>query len=289
MFIKLPVHCNVGLAVNDPVGQTAYLSPGSVTTSPPIPRAWQHPGFCTDSRRMIAAVARSRKLINRQTASSVCEDALDTDVFSVLTHVSRLSSKWNLIGYTLDPTQIRAELVTRGPVVAAIPVRQSLLTHISSLMDGATSTYEPGSDPELGLVSVAVLGWDDAGWVVALPWGKFSKSMSEHAWDGCVRVPSVVNACAMCNPSDLKPSPTGFEVKIMPTSWNPPTTRPLPANTESSRTSGKVKHLNKPDHLEAFRAKFTDDNVTLVLKCLITTTIIVLAVLTLVMMKTRKH
>lgn len=286
MFITLPVHCNVGLAVKDSVGETTYLASQSATTSPPIPKSWQHPGFSRDPRHMVAAVAKARQLINRQTATSACQEELG-DTLSVLTHVSRLASKWNLVGYTLEPAQIQTELVTRGPVVAAMPVCQSLLTHISGLMNGETSVYTPG-EPELGMVSVAVLGWEDEHWVVALPWGKFSKSTSAHAWDGCVRIPRrvVVNACAMCKPGEVQAEGT-FAVKLMPDAWNPPTTRPLPPNTESSRTSGKVKHL-KTKPKEVFR-KFNDENVTLVLKCVVTSAIIVLAVLTLVMMNTRKH
>jgi hypothetical protein len=240
---------------------------------------------------MVSAVAKARTLINRQTASSVCQEALESEPLSVFTHVSQLAKKWNLIGYTLESSQIKNELVSRGPIVGAVSVRQSLLTHISSLMNGEASVYDPNGGVELGLVSVAVLGWEDDRWVVALPWGKFTKTTSEHSWDGCVRIPMdmLVNACAMCKPSSVLVDGT-FSVNIMPASWTPPTTKPLPSKPDTSRTSGKLKHLKttpKPPRIGCH--KFNDENVTLVLKCVVTSTIIVLAVLTLVMMNTRRH
>ena len=285
MFISLPVHCNVGLSVSEPGGETLHLSTKPPTESPPIPKSWQHPGFCPDPRQMVAAVARARDLINRQTASSVCQEALDTDVFSVLSHVSRLSTQWNLVGYTLTLDQIRTELVSRGPVVAAMPVHQGLLTHISSCMNGCESVYTPDTaSPELGMVSIAILGWKADSWMVALPWGKFSKTTSAHTWDGCVYIPHtmVMNACAMCKATDTG---VGMEVILMPESWNPPTTRPLPQNCDLSRSSGKMKHLKN----RTVRPRLTDENVSLVVTCVVTTTNIVLAILTLNMMKTRKH
>jgi hypothetical protein len=285
MFIRLPVSCNVGLAVKQPM-EDARMSSTPPTGPPPIPKAWQHPGFSLDPRRMIAAVARARALVNRQTASSACQEPLDaSETLSVLSHVSRLASKWNLVGYTLDTSQIETEIASRGPVVAAVPVRDSLLAHISARLNGEEPVYRP-DDPELGLVSVAILGWKDEHWIAALPWGKFTSATSAHAWDGCVRIPKdmCVNACAMCKRAQLGQGT--FAVKVMPASWDPPTTKPLPPSNESSRTSGKVKHLKKP---KVSKMAFTDENVTLVLKCVVTATIMVLAILVLVMMKTRRH
>jgi hypothetical protein len=240
---------------------------------------------------MVAAVAKARDLINRQTASSVCQEELDADAFSVLTHVSRLSSKWNLVGYTIDVGQIRTELASRGPVIAAIPVRQSLLTHVSSIIGGESTVYTPGDDAEMGMVAVAILGWRDDAWLVALPWGKFSKP----EWDGCVYVPATmpVNACGMCKPSGVQATETSFVVNVMPDAWTPPTTRPLPT-TMGSRTSGKVKHLKsktKREHhpLRTLCDKLTDENITTGLKCVVTTTMIILAIMVVVILKTRKH
>lgn len=307
--MQLPVHCNIGLAVGsmESTAEVFLKAPASVA-SPDVPKSWTHPGFSKDPRQVVANAARARNVISRQVASSVCQEEAElSDAVSILSHTSRLVSKWEVTGYTLRPDQVCADLCARGPVVAALPVHANLLAHISSLMGGADTntaldTKPSASELQLGLVAVVILGWqNESTWKVALPWGKFTKtSGGEHAWDGTVHVARdlVVNACAVIqseHTSSTSSATHTMRVKIMPNEWNPPTTRPLPVNTcnlEEVPKHGKMKQLkNAPPQARKvnLRDLLTDDNAFLAIKCGVTCTIVVLAILSIVMFKSRKH
>ena len=311
MFVQFPVHSNIGFAVSETEGgEEVFLKLASnVSSSPPVPKTWTHPGFSKDPRQIIACATRARDLITRQVASSVGQQTLNApETCSILSHMSRLVPRWGLIGYTLRPEQVLGDLCARGPVVGAMPVHAGLLSHISGLMSGGdTQAAVPkatAQDAEMGLVPVVILGWaNNSTWKVALPWGKFGKSAGgEHAWDGTVHVDRdvIVNACGVTRREDTSSSSSGertMSVRLMPSEWNPPTTRPLPANPSNDEdilTHGKVKHLknkkvrvNKPS--TSIREVFTDENAMLAIKFGVTCTIFVLAILSIVMLKSRRR
>lgn len=279
MFVKLPVHCNVQRTDEEGKDVVYLKTPGN--TSPTIPKTWQHPKHTTDPRRVIAAVARSRSLINRSTTSAVTREPL-VEKLSLLAHLSGLACKWDLIGYTLNSDQIQGELCERGPVLASIPVCASLLEHVSTLLDGAdpATHYAPiTGETELGMVSCAILGWKGDSWLVALPWGDFSKSVGD--WNGCVYIPrgKEEQVCALVRKGDIstKSKSHGFRVTIVPTEY-PSIPRPPVQSTV------KPKHK----HTDAFRAWFNDEHMSIVVKCAVTTTIIVLAVFTILVLRRRK-
>jgi hypothetical protein len=313
MYINFPVHCNVALAVDDNGSESGVL-PSPPPASPSVLKSWQHPGFSEDPRKMVSAMARCRNLITRSTASNLGE--MDSGDYSVLTHVSKLASKWDLIGYTFDESSLKTEL-GRGPVCGAISVRDPLLTHISSIMSGKIDPLTPYSleestdeGHEHGFVCVVVLKCTDNGELcVALPWGKFPKKLDgKPVWDGCVHVDPkvVVNLCGMSKRNLLVPNLTGnpgkeegVQIRVMPKEWFPATTKPLPSTSSSTSVDsiGKMKNLKgvkvklqkKSGPKLNLKTKFTDENISLGIKCVVTSTIIILSILILVLLKTRRH
>lgn len=301
MFIQFPVHCNVALAVDDNGSESGILPSPSPT--PSVLKSWQHPGFSEDPRKMIAAMARCRNLITRSTASNLGD--MDSGDYSVLTHMSKLASKWDLIGYTFDQSSLKTEL-GRGPVCGAISVRDPLLTHISSIMSGKLDPLTPYSldesnDEEHGFVCVVVLKCtENQKLCVALPWGKFPKKLDgTPVWDGCICVDPkvVVNLCGMSKRNLLGSGGEGVQIRVMPKEWFPATTKPLPSTSSSTSVDsiGKMKKLKgvkvpkKSTPKLNLKPKFTDENISLGIKCVVTTTIIILSILILVLLKTRRH
>jgi hypothetical protein len=258
---------------------------------------------------MIAAMARCRNLITRSTASNLGE--LGSGNYSVLTHVSKLASKWDLVGYTFDESSLKTEL-GRGAVCGAISVRDPLLAHISSIMSGETDPLTPYSmkdsdeGHEHGFVCVVVLKCsEDGNLCVALPWGKFPKKLDgTPVWDGCIHVDTkvVVNLCGMSKRNLVKSGGEGVQIRVMPKEWFPSTTKPLPSTSSSTSVDsiGKVKNLKGVKGAKAklqkksvptfnMKKKFTDENISLGITCVVTTTIIILSTLILVLLKTRRH
>lgn len=309
MNVKFPVHCNVALDVNK--GSEDAVLPLPVPSGGPPPlKSWQHPGFCEDPVKMVCAMARARNLITRATASNAT--GCGVAATSILTHVAALASKWDMVAYTVDSRHIGTEL-GRGPVCAALRIRDSFLDHVSSLMKETPSTPPPmymneEASNEHGFVSVVILECVSGdGFRVALPWGKFPKRRDGGViWDGCVDVHRdvVVNACSMCK-RDLVTSNTsdgGVPVKIMPKEWTPATTRPLPSTSPltSVHSRGKVKKLGKKKGgggggrsggmgVSTLKNKLNEENVCVAMKCVLFTTIIVLSILCIVLLKSKKH
>ncbi len=301
--MRLPVHCNVGLEVSDSAaGASGYLPADLPPAGLSVGKAWSHPGYTTDPRRMVAAVARARGLITRKTASSVSlggEDAQPGVCVSV--HVAAMSTKWELAGYSVKSSDIRAEISARGPVVASVPVTDALLAHVSDhLSSNSPAPPLPSPDaPVHGNVIVALLGWKDRHWVVALPWGKYP----EFNWDGTVLWPwgSELDACGMAQMSDVSATPADAHIRVtvLPRDWNPLTTQPLPqvAPTRIGTAVGKSKPLRhtKRRASAAHKPKFSlrqwmssDENAGVAMQCVVTLSIIVVAILTLVAIR-RQH
>jgi hypothetical protein len=292
MNVNFPVFHNAALDVNEG-SEDATLAPPSANN--PL-KTWQHPGYCEDPVKMVCAMARARGLITRATASSAggCETG-----GSMLTHVAQLASKWDLVAYTMGPDQIGEEL-GRGPVCAVIPVKDSLMGHVSSIMSSSSpSMYMKQEDEsnEHGFLGVVILKCTGDGFTVAVPWGKFPKRQDGTSiWDGCVDVHRdvVLNPCAMCKRDRLSPPAThgGVRVKIMSKTWLPATTRPLPSTSSTSvHSGGKVKKLGKKSRhpTSSLKSKFNDENVSVVIKCVVTSTIIILSILCLVVLKSKRH
>ena len=293
MNVKFPVFHNVALDVNKGTEDAVVASPPEKNGL----KSWQHPGYCEDPVKIVCAMARARGLITRATASNASGS---DDNKSILTHVAELAMKWDMVAYTVDPEHIRQEL-SRGPVCAVIPVNDCLLSHVSSIMSSphAPPPLHTSESNEHGFVGVVILKCDNDKFTVAVPWGKFPKRRDgKSIWDGCVDVHRdvVMNACSMCKRDDLtSPTQAGVPVKIMPKEWTPATTRPLPSTSSSTsvHSGGKMKNLGKkhrPKHpSSSLGSKLNDENVSMVIKCVVTTTIIILSILCLVMLKSKRH
>ena len=315
MHVQFPVHANVGLAVNTASGGVSGFLPSSTTASissylAPA-KKWTHPGYALDPRRMVAAIAYARGIINRTTAATVSQDgdmALDTGL-SVPAHVARLASKWELVAYSVNPDDVCTEIMMRGPVVATVHVTDELLGRVSAHLQGGGHPQPlpplPSTQvsPDFGTVIVALLGWEEEHWVAALPWGKFPML----GWDGSVHLlrGTELNVCALAKQEEVRPANTLgdlMKVTVLPPNWSPPTTQPLPAVDHIGTATGKVKALKanptipkkkqqqqsnkkKVCGLTALHAWMTDDNMDFVIQCSVTVVIIIVGILTLVLMR----
>lgn len=325
MYVQFPVHANVGIAVcnvtnvNNP---NRFLAIDPEPTPAPdtyrVPaKTWTHPGYVTDPRIMVASVARARGVINRTTASTVTQGvSVLTSTSSVPAYVARMASKWDLVAYNVKPCDIRAEIRTRGPVIAAVHVNSSLLARVNtSLLESYERKINPNptptpnpdpnlnvdeEEPDLGTIIVAVLGWDGPNWVVALPWGKFPSL----GWDGTVHMPDVtlMNTCALARAdavNDTKMSELLYiEVGLLPPNWDAPTTQPLPPVENVGSVSGKYKSLRRRQR-DKGKSKSKDviqivtkwmsneDNMNLTMQCSVTMVVIIIGILTLFMMRSK--
>lgn len=253
---------------------------------------------------MVAAMARARNLINRTTSSRVTQDSTmpSNNTISVPTHVARLASKWELAAYSVKPDDVHIEIMARGPVVACVHVNDALLELVSQQMHGTPPVPSTPYGNNHGTVIVAILGWEEHNWVVALPWGKYP----EMGWDGTVLLPrgTELNVCAMAKQEDVSPHRNGIEdavqVVVLPPNWNPPTTQPLPAVAHVGTATGKEKRLKqlhrshqangggikkKVRVMQTLNAWMTDDNMNVTIQCAVTVVIIIVGILTLILMR----
>ena len=313
LHVQFPVHANVGVAMEgdgDGPAVDGFLSTKGHIRDRNTPwrvAQWSHPGHTVDVRKMVAAVARARGVINRTTAFTVTQSPQrTTSLGCVPSHVAQLASKWELVAYSVNPEDVRDEIVARGPVVAALHITDALLACVSScLREEEVEALEPvtPSTTNHGTVIVAVLGWeaDDDVWVVALPWGKFP------TWDGTVRVnrTSVMNVCGLARQEDVCPtkkdSGSSMKVSVLPPTWDPPTTQPLPPVANVGSVTGKQKAIKKtkpststsstsPAPAPArpnWRAWMTNDHINLTVQCSVTVVVIIVGILTLFLMRRR--
>jgi len=299
MFIQIPVKCNVGMAV-DVAGSTraGYIDPSPRKCKP---SAWQHPGHALDARRTVAAVACARELMTRSAAAAACQTPSGDASDSVLSCAVQLAAKWDLVAYCLEVSELGEELSSRGAVLGALRVHPCLAAHISGIVAGSVdpgTVYTP-TGTETGVVSVAVLGECEGGYRVALPWGKFSKSMVGHPWDGCVCVPAsmLTNLGALLPRAAVSSSPTDertHKLMVMPTEWRTATTLPLPTATSPPPVRGKNSALKMKGKLKIPRGAarspvLTESRVTMAVNGVVVGAIVALLVCVLVAMKTRRH
>jgi len=159
--------------------------------------------------------------------------------------------------------------------------------------------------------------------VVSLPWGTF-RAEAACAWDGSILVSSscLKNLCSLASRANVSPSRSpshSVEVRVIDPGWNPVTTRPLPsANVVTPRVVGKTRELkrtvvsSKPAAAAAAPSPTTtttttssppkskrhhalvawfrkDENVSLLLEGVVTATVVVLAIMVIVTLKSRRH
>jgi len=295
MHIQLPVHANVGLAVYNTTPTSGYLPVGArVEDSYRAPK-WHHPGYAPDPRTMVAAVARSRGIINHTTASLVTSDKVRADTqISAPAHVARLAFKWEAVAYSVGDADIRAEIMERGPVVAAVRVNTALLTRVNTTLKKlASDNAQFDNDPGEGTVIVAIIGWNVKDWIVALPWGKFPT----FGWDGTVSLPQagdvVINVCALTPNVSMHHYADCIEVGVLPPTWDAPTTQPLPQVEKVGSVSGKHKalrpqHPPKPNVIKIVDTWIRkENNMNLTVQCSVTVVVIIVGILTLLLMRHR--
>ena len=319
VYIKFPVHANVGLAVEEDTDVAGFLevgapaSPAGAAYSVPS-KTWVHPGHASDPRNMVAAVARARGLINRTTASTVAQSppSATSASMSVPAHVARLASKWELVAYTVEGKDVAREIAARGPLLASVRITGSLLNAVSARLlqeeANAPQFATPDDTADHGTIIVALLGWDEeSNWIVGLPWGKFVSP----AWDGTLPLPAstVTNVCGIAKQEHVSPSapPTSnIQVSVLPPSWDPPTTQPLPEVAHVGSVSGKQKPLRPKKKVRpaaaaaaaaaaapASAASFvhtlsswmTEEHMNVTVQCSVTLVVIIVGILTLLLMR----
>jgi hypothetical protein len=320
LCVKFPVHSNVGLAMEERMSSNVdgFLNlkdeeTPTLSSSYMIPsKTWNHPGHASDPRKMVAAVARARGLINRTTASTVSQKTETFDSkLSVPAHVARLASKWELVAYTLQPSDIAREIKTRGPLLAALRINDPLLHAVSSRLQGITPQVEDDDSSNHGTTIVAVLGWDKhESYTIALPWGKFASP----SWDGTLVVDSskLTNVCGIAKQEDVSPTQNNdtshfIKVNVLPPSWDPLTMHPLPKVDHVGSVTGKQRFIrntkklktqpppppihpsnhSKPSVLQKLRSWMTEEHMNMTVQCSVTIVIIIVGILTLLLMRRR--
>lgn len=314
LFIRVPAFSNTELVLDSAsCGDPVYLcAPGS----PPSPASkWVHPGYSSDVRKQICCVAKARGLISRRSASQQSEGGGGGG--DLMTELCQLASCWDLDAYSLDEGVLCEELSVRGPVMGALYVTDELVAHISGLIGGSVSemcVYSPppaGGGCTAGLVSVVAVGVGGGGEIeVSLPWGTFPESVG--GWNGniMVRPACLHNLCSLASHSTVSVSRSAehsVAVRAMKPGWRPVTTRPLPpAQVAAPRVVGKTRELKRtvvtttPTPATAARparrrhhallAWFSkEEHVSLLLEGVVTATVVVLAVMVMVSLKTRRH
>ena len=271
LTIPFPVFVNVEVAI----GESPIHGYITMPSPDPLPvkymtDQWTHPGYTTDPRCMIAAVARARGLITRTIAATVTKTKPPA-VTSVPAHVARLAAKWELVAYSVTPAAFKTELVANGPFVATVPVTNDLLHDLGVLLGTSTPRLPPTHH---GNIIVAVLGWEAEKWIVALPWGRFPM------WNGTLMVDHGLNACALARQEKVRQVKPGLCVTVLPPDWTPLTTKPLPDATVGI-ARGKHQTLRK-------RPSFPDEHLGLTVQCVVTMVIIVVGVILLIMLR-RKY
>ena len=238
---------------------------------------------------------------------------------SVPAHVARLASKWELVSYTVKIKDVASEILTRGALLASVRITDQLLDAVSSRLqpedspDPRVDGLQPDStdgDSNHGSVVVAVLGWEDGDWIVALPWGKFGSP----AWDGTLTVAhaAITNVCGLAKQEEVSRShDTGsITVGVLPPTWDPPTTQPLPAVAHIGSVTGKHKAIRRkklqpapkpPPSSSDARATstptnllttvstwMTEEHMNITVQCSVTLVIIIVGILTLLLMRRPK-
>ena len=224
MHVEQPVASNVlqlqtaleGTRV--PIGVTASLPvPPEYDARPVV--SWTHPRAdfrATVPTQLLRAVLTARNLM------------MPPGSTLRVVSVPELCAQLAPVAYIVQPHDVDAELVSRGPVLTTLPITPALLAYWGALLKGDTLPPFDGTfvhvrhgSSVLGAVAVALLGYAADHYIVALGWGATCDTLDAWGANGCMRVSKataasqglLTNVTAMWH---ALPSGSAAEILVLP-------------------------------------------------------------------------
>lgn len=181
---------------------------------------WSHPRAdfrATVPTQLVRAVLDARKLM------------MPAGAALRVVSVPELCTQVAPVAYIVQPRDVDAEIVSRGPVLTTLSITPALLAYWGALLtstssvpafDGTFAHVRHGGNV-LGTMAVALVGFSAECYTVALGWGATTDAPDAWGWNGCMRITKaaaaadhvLTNAVAMWHALPLTES---AEILVLP-------------------------------------------------------------------------